>query len=327
MRQAGRTTCFANLLLLAIVGLTTGALAQDHQSRAATMTSDYAPITLHVACGEVFDAACAKVLPSIAARTAPTGIDLKPAESGGALDPIALVCQDQVAAAIVPADALAERARQPACLGRFDVVGHPLYPLYAFLVVRAGRAGPFARRPRRRPGGARRSPPARMGPARASRWMRCCDPIRPGNERSPSPTMTPTTAPPRIADGSIDGFFAVESLGDVLLDQLRLSTNARGEPLYRFVDIRPGPEFFRARDADGHCLYRSTALDFGGAAPVTTVSVDAVMILGRGYRQAHARGGPFAPDALASAIDATRAAILTDMKSPGDWRPAGTSCQ
>jgi hypothetical protein len=55
--------------------------------------------------------------------------------------------------------------------------------------------------------------------------------------------------------------------------------------------------------------------------------VDAVMILGRAFRDAHARGGPFAPDVLASAIDATRAAILTDMKSPGDRRPAGASCQ
>jgi hypothetical protein len=93
------------------------------------------------------------------------------------------------------------------------------------------------------------------------------------------------------------------------------------------VEIRPPPELFRLGDGNGHCLYRLTALDFGGAEPVTTVSTDAVLMLGRVFRDAHARGGPRAADALASAVEASRAAILADMKSPGDWRPPTTSCQ
>jgi hypothetical protein len=135
------------------------------------------------------------------------------------------------------------------------------------------------------------------------------------------------TALRRIADGSIDGFFTMETLNSGLINQVRLKTDGIGKPLYTFIDVRPGPDFTRASDGTGHCLYRLTALDFGGPLPVTTVSVDAVMVVGREFRDAHARSGPRASDALASAIEQTRAAILVDMKSPRDWRPAGTSCQ
>ena len=51
------------------------------------------------------------------------------------------------------------------------------------------------------------------------------------------------------------------------------------------------------------------------------------MILARASRDAHAKGGPRASDALAAAIDAVEPAILADMKSPSDWRPVATACQ
>jgi hypothetical protein len=131
----------------------------------------------------------------------------------------------------------------------------------------------------------------------------------------------------RVANGSIDGFFALETLDSDMIDRVRLKTDAHGKPLYAFLDIYPLPEFFRTGDGGGHCLYRLTALDFGGGAPVTTVSVDAVMVLARAVRDSHARGGPRAADAMTSAIDAAEPAILADMKTQGDWRPAATSCQ
>src|SRR5208283_3181537 len=76
----------------------------------------------------------------IGASIAPMGIVPRPVQSGDALDTVASVCQGRTAAAIVPADAFAQLAHQPACVGRVDLVGRPLYPLYGFLVVRAGAA-------------------------------------------------------------------------------------------------------------------------------------------------------------------------------------------
>jgi hypothetical protein len=137
----------------------------------------------------------------------------------------------------------------------------------------------------------------------------------------------PDIALAQFAGGSADGFFALETLDSDMIDRVRRLVDAHGKPIYAFIDIRPAAEFFRIGDGAGHCLYRLTALDFGGGAPVTTISEDAVMILARSSRDAHAKSGPHASDALAAAIDAVEPAILAYMKSPDDWRPAGTACQ
>src|SRR5271165_5653699 len=125
------------LLLLLALALTASAREPESPGTPPPTPSDYAPITLHVACGELLDAPCARVLPLIGGRTASMGIELRPAESGVARDTVAAVCQGLAAAAIGPGGAFAQFAHEPACLGRFDVVGRPLYPLYAFLVARA----------------------------------------------------------------------------------------------------------------------------------------------------------------------------------------------
>ena len=314
------------LVMLAALALTTGAREPGSPKPSLAAPTDYAPITLHVACGELFNAPCGKVLPRIGARTAPTGVDLRPVASGTALDTVAAVCQGQAAAAIVPADVLAQLARQPACQGRYDVVGRPLYPLYAFLVARAGATFRFLDDVAS--GGRNRTIAVGPDGSGAQITLGALLGSNPSWQRDIAVTHYDAAAAlERVANGSIDGFFTVESLDSPLINQVRLSADARGEPLYQFIDVRPASDFTRAGDNAGHCLYRLTALDFGGASPVTTLSVDAVMILGRAFRDAHAHGGPFVRDALASAIDATRAAILADMKSPTDWRPAQTLCQ
>ena len=326
IRTSHKMRRLAMLLLGAAMSLTIGAHGQVRPGAPAIGPLDYAPVTLQVACGELFKVPCAKVLPKIAARTAPAGLDLRPMESGGALDTAAAVCQGQAAAAIVPRDVAAQIARQPSCLNRYDVVGRPLYPYYALLVVRADAsfrslddpASDFHRW--RIATGAEGS-----GGQIAFGFLLGSSPLW---QRDVAVTADDAaTALQRIADGSIDGFFTVETLDSDLVDRVRLTSDTRGKPLYRFVDIRPGKDFSRIGDGAGHCVYRMTALDFGGRSPVTTVSEDAVMLLGRGFRDAHARSGPRAADALASAIDAAQAAILGDTKSLGGWRPTTTSCQ
>jgi hypothetical protein len=288
--------------------------------------SSYAPVTQYVACGELFNPACAKVLPRIAARTAQAGLDVKPVESGGALDTLAAVCRGQAAAAIVPRDAMAQMLRAPECLGRYDAVGRALYPLYAVLVTKAD--APFRQLDDMTRDGRKATIAVGREGSGGQVTLGLLTGINPTGQQSI--TMTDDdfdTALQRIADGSIDGFFGLESMGGDLIDRVRMKTDANGKPLYRFIDVRPAQELSRLGDGTGHCLYRLTALDFGGATPVTTVSTDAVMVLSRTSRDVHARSGPRAADALASAIDASQAAILMDMKSPADWRSASTSCQ
>jgi hypothetical protein len=311
---------FTVLVFAAVIGLSAGAIAPNAIAQVSTA---YAPLTLQVACGGFAKPACVKVVPRIASRTVQAGINLKPLGSGLALDTAAAVCEGEAAAAVVQRDALALIARQPSCSGRYDVVGRPLYPWYAFLVVKAG--APF--RELSDMAGKRlvvAGSPGSSGQI-ALRFMLQSDPAL---QKSVTISMGDSDiALGWVANGLADGLFALDTLDSDLIDRVRVKVDGHGAPLYAFIDIRPPPEFFLIGDGAGHCLYRLTALDFGRSVPVTTVSEDAVMILARASRDAHAKGGPRAPDALSAAIDAVEPAILTDMKSPGDWRPVGTVCQ
>ncbi len=309
-------TCrFALFVFAAVIGFSTRAIAQGNPG--------YGPVTLQVACGGLAKQACVKVVPRIASRTVQAGINLKPSGSGLALDTAAAVCEGEAAAAIVQRDALALIARQPSCAGRYDVIGRPLYPWYAFLVVKMGapfqELGDMVGKRLTVTGS-----PGSSGQI-ALRFLLRSDPVL---QRSVAVSMgDPDIALAWVANGSADGFFALDTLDSDLIDRVRRTVDAHGKPLYAFIDIRPRPEFFDIGDGAGHCLYRLTALDFGGAVPITTVSEDAVMILARTSRDIHAKGGPRPSDALSAAIDATEPAILADMKSPADWRPVATACQ
>jgi hypothetical protein len=283
----------------------------------------YEPIALRVACGGVSTTACTKVLPRIAAQTVHAGVDLKPATGGIPLDSVTAVCDGQAAAAVVQHDVI---ALFTSCKSRFDIVGRPLYPYYAFLVVRAD--APFHQLDDMASGKRRRVIMAGAEGTGGQITLGFVLRSNPVLQRSIADTMgDPDVALQHVADGSIDGFFAVEPLDSVTIDRVRRKADAHGKPLYAFIDIRPAQKFFQIGDGAGHCLYRLTALDFGGTEPVTTVSLDAVMLLARPFSDAHARGGPRAADALASAIDQAQTAILADTRSPPDWHPVGTSCQ
>jgi hypothetical protein len=307
---------FAALVIAAVVG-SAGALAQH---------LDYAPIVLPVACGGVSNVSCAEVLPRLAVRAAQSGVALKPAAGGIPSDAVTAVCFGQAAAAIVQHDAIPLIGRQQPCLGHFDLVGRPLYPYYAFLIVRAD--SPF--RELDELAGNKRRRVIMAGAEGTGGQITLGFLLRsnPTLQRSINVAMgDPEVGLLRVADGTIDGFFAVEPLNSDMIDHVRRRIDAHGVPLYTFLDIRPQPEFFRIGDGSGHCIYRLTALDFGGAEPVTTVSLDAVMLIGRSYHDAHARGGPGVAETLASAIDAAQSAILAATKSPAEWHGADTSCQ
>lgn len=314
------------LVLVAAILLITDAQGQGNSNGPVRDGSNHARIVLPVACGGVSTAACAKVLPTIAVRAAQSGVDLKPAAGGIPTDTVTAVCDGHAAAAIVQHDAIALIGRQPPCRGHFDLVGRPLYPYYAFLIVRADL--PF--RQLDELSGDKRRHVIMAGAEGTGGQITLGFLLRSDQtlKRSINVAMgDPDVGLRLVANGTIDGFFAVEPLDSDMINRVRRRMDTRGKPLYSFIDIRPPPEFFRTGDGGGHCLYRLAALDFGGTEPVTTVSLDAVMLIGHLLHDTHARGGPRASDALASAIDAARDALLADTKSPPDWRPAGTSCQ
>lgn len=266
---------------------------------------DNAPVALEMACGPLNEAICATVLPRLAARTARAGILLKP--SSPTADPAAAICKGWVAVALLPRDA----ARQSAdCTAGLEIVGRPLFPYYALLVTAAVR----------RPGLIVTDAVGNTMLANLSRT----DPAWRQDIEITGQSLDQVL--PRVTDGSAGAVFAVTRLDSALIDQVRRAIDAHGKALYAVADVRAGAAAMRLGDGEGHCLYRVAALDFGVAAPITTISVDAVMVLGRGFRDLHARGGPPVRDTLATAIEMEQEAFVTDTKSPPGWRPVGGSC-
>jgi hypothetical protein len=286
--------------------------------------NSYAPIELTVACDNALLAACQAILLRISARTALSGLRPRAieADQNGSVN---AVCGGTAAGAILSRDSAAWSANRPGCAHHFEYVGRPLFPLYALLVVRsdtwfrqlndltrAGRTTEISHGPQFSSAMFTLGIMALLNPSFRRQWNMTKEDAEDGFRR--------------MSDGTIDAFFTVESLGSPFLDQIRMARDSLGKLRFRIIDVRPDDNVMRADDGAGNCLYRLTALDFGGPEPVTTISTDAVMVLGRAFHDAHARGGPVVADVLASAIDATRASVLAETKSPPNWRPAATPC-
>lgn len=316
----------AAFAMLALVAGAAGAQAQSTPSLSQRLgkANDASKITMEVACGKLQKSNCAQVLPRIAEQSTPAGLALSPVESEGSLESATGVCKGVVPAAIVQRDAADLRRRSADCVGRYEPVGKALYPYYGYLVAAAGsRYATLADMIDDTPQGKVRTIAAgangsggqvtlgymlRANPA----WKRAVSVAEFGVE----------TALQRITDGSVDGFFVMDGPGSDLVDQIKTAVDASGNPLYKFLDVRPGRQFYATKDWSGRNLYQEVVLAGGFFHSTKTVSVDALMIVSDSFREDRAKGGPRAVGLLAEAIDRAQAAVFADTKTPRDWVPA-----
>ena len=268
---------------------------------------DNAPVTLDIACGPTHEAPCAKILPAIGAKTGPSGVLVAAAPPVPFPQAFLDVCEARAAAAILPRDAL---TRGKPCAGGVEVLAR-LFPLYGLLIVPA--ASGFRSLDDLKGGGAPIlvdvNGEAMWSSLSLSRqpWTRAIDVTDGGFE----------DALRRVATGAAGAFFTVAPLEGGVVTWARGARDVNGGPRYAIIDARMGGL---------PCFYRHAALDFGGPRPVATMSEDAVLVLGRGFRDAHARGGPPVSAVLPSAIEAARDTIQSTMNVAREWRAAGDSC-
>lgn len=283
-----------------------------------------AKVTVEVACGKLEKSNCAQVLPRIAEQGTSEGLTLSPVESEGSMESSTGVCKGAVPAAIVQRDAADLRRRAADCVGKYEPVGKALYPYYGYLVTGASsRYGSLSGMVDDTPQGKVRTIAAgavgsggqvtlgymlRANPD----WKRVINVADYGLE----------TALQRIIDGSVDAFFVMDSPGSEFVNQIRTAVDAKGNPLYKFLDVRPGRQFYDTRDWSGRYLYQEVVLEGGIFHSTKTVSVDALMIIGNDFRENRAKNGPTATKLLADAIDRAQAGVLADTKTPRDWVPA-----
>lgn len=283
-----------------------------------------ARMAIEVACGKLEKSNCAQVLPRIAEQSAPAGLSLNPVESEGSVESSTGVCMGEVPAAIVQRDAADQRRRSADCVGKYEPVGKALYPYYGYLVTAAasrydglgellddtpqGKARTIAAGALGSGGQVTLGYMLRANPE----WKRVANVANYGLE----------TALQRIVDGSVDAFFVMDGPGSELIEQIRTAVDAKGKPLYKFMDVRPGRAFYATKDWGGRFLYQEVVLEGGLFHSTKTVSVDALMIVNNDFRESRAKGGPRAAQVLAEAIDRAQAGIFADTKTPRDWRPA-----
>ena len=276
------------------------------QSRAQT-AGDNLPLVLGVGCGPLKGMLCRAVVPRIGARSERMGVVTRAMPTANVTEAADAVCDGKLAAAIVPRDAVPRT-----CGDRAEIVGRPLFPYYAILLVKAGE--PFRHlddlaEGKTHPVLAAPGDPALLDLLRVNPMLRDHLDIADGAGED---------GLREVASGAASALLTLTSLENTLI-----GFSGHG---FTLIDIHPPGAFLALADASGHCLYRAVALDFGGGTPVTTISTDAVLLVGHGVRNAHAKGGPPAGDALAAAIEDVRVPILADTHSPPDWRPVAAAC-
>lgn len=281
-------------------------------------------IAMEVACGKLEKSNCAQVLPRIAEQSMQSGLALTPVESEGSMESATGVCKGLVPAAIVQRDAADLRRRNADCVGRYEPVGKALYPYYGYLVTAAAsRYDSLSGLIDDTPQGKVRTIAA--GAIGSGGQVTLGYMLRANPEWKRSVTVANfalDTALQRITDGSVDAFFVMDGPGSDLIDQIKSAVDAKGRPLYKFLDVRPGKQFYATRDWSGRNLYQEVVLEGGFFHSTKTVSVDALMIVANDFRENRAKNGPRAVQLLADAIDRSQAEVFADTKTPRDWIPA-----
>lgn len=301
------------------------AMAQSLSERLAAKKQTLA-VEMTVACGKLDKSNCTQVLPRLAEYSVPRGVNIKPIESQGSLESAEGLCAGLVDGAVGQRDAFDMAQRKPDCIGRFTTVGKALYPYYGYFVVRADASfSTFDDMLSSTPVGKSRTVAAgKLGSGGQTTMAYILKGHSEAKRVISVQNYDESTSLQRIKDGSLDGYFVMDGPGSDLIENIKSATDKNGKPLYKFLDLRLGSNFYYSTKSwDGKPLFQEVALSKAWlSSNVYTISVDAVMIVSNSFREDAARKGPAAVETVGVSIDSAEAAIYGDTKTPRDWRPA-----
>jgi hypothetical protein len=249
-----------------------------------------------------------------------------PDESTGSFMSATGVCLGLDEAAIVQRDAASERAHTSdrfaaGCAGKYVSLGKPLYPYYGFWVVRADAgvsrvSGQIA--------GIRAGQSLTVaagedgsGGQITLRNLLAADPA--WHSAVHVTTDGGEAALRLLRDKNIDAFFLMDDRTSPMVEKsIKGEVDERGRPIFKFLAIDPPSSFFRETDWTGRRMYQPEDLTSGWFGGIRTISVDAVLIVGKSWwRHDQASGAQ-----LGRAIDAAAGAIRAATRTPKDWIPA-----
>jgi TRAP-type uncharacterized transport system substrate-binding protein len=238
-------------------------------------------VEIEVACGKLDKENCAIVVPEIAAKTAASGIRLKPLESKGSVESVNGLCDGDVGMAVLQADVVAARVGKPDCVGKVVLLGSPLYPYQGFMIVRADtRTDKFAEMvDGLKPGSVLRI--AAGGPgsggeltlrnilAGSPDWKSRID-LQPDGA---------ATALNKLMDRQLDAFFVMDGPQSPLLQEVRETLDGKTKQrAFKFVDIRPNDKLL-AVSLNAHRLYGMATIEARWFSAIRTISTPAVIAI------------------------------------------------
>ncbi len=320
---------FAVLTLTVVLAGISSSPAQSPAASSAPVSLDQlAPqgpafsATMNVGCGDLDKTSCAIVLPKINGYSSAQGLKLVPVSSGGSVQSAQLgVCPGTIPSAFGMADGFDSVLRLPQCQSSFVVVGQPLFPYFGYLI--AASSNPAASLDdliKNVPSG--KTVLISVGKVGTGGWVTF------GNMLATNPTYKrmisededdKDTSLSKVLSGAIDGYFIMDSPGSPLIVKVMSQTDASGNPLFKFLDVRPGIDFYGLVGVDHRPLYQEVTIKPGtfGFGAVKTVSTDGEIILNSAWAKNQANAQ--AINILVQAQGLAESAILAASHSPADW--------
>ncbi len=311
-----------------LVGLLGLAAVGSVQARAQIQSLDslgdstQAQTTITIACGDLQKANCAQVLPDIAQYSTASLVNLAPVSSRGSVQSAEGLCKGMVEAAVGQHDAFALVEQSTQCANSFTAVGRPLYPYFGFLVVNAKNpAGSLSDLVADLPSG--RSVQIADGKVGSGGQVTFGNILATDQNLRDSVAEKPydwTVAESQVEDGQLDGYFVMDAPGSPLIQSIKAEVEpGTKKPLFKFLDVRPGPRFYALKDWQGVPLYQQVVVSENCwlCDRTKTVSTWAELFVNSQWANQDQNESAYA--VLQKSVDQADASIRAATLTPKDW--------
>ena len=278
-------------------------------------------VTVNVACGDLQKSNCAQVLPHIAQYSAPQGVSINPISSKGSVQSAYAVCKNIVPFAVGQNDAFASVAEQTQCAATYQVIGQPLYPYYGYLIVlNSNKASSLDDLVNNEPSG--KSVSIAVGKFGSGGQITFSNMLLTNSSYKQSISEVDqdwTSALGSIEDGNIDGYFVMDSPGSPLIASIKGMVDKNKQPIFKFLDVRPGNAFYALTDWNGKPMYQKVVISENCwvCSATKTVSTNAVLIVNSQWANSDANTN--AVTVMRSSADQADAGIRAATLTPKDW--------
>ena len=315
------------------VGFAGAALAQSLIDQLNGGTSTSSTSTIRIAAGVPDKANYHDVLPRIATFAVPEGLNVVQVQSSGSVQSAAFVCLGTKAdAAIGQADAFNAIIGQTECAGKYEVIGQPLYGYYGYAIA---LANPTPEMLKSKPWLADGSLQSMVNDVQTGSTINVADgkvgsggQVTFGNMLSKNPDWKnaiseqaddATTGESELQDGDVDVVFVMDSPASPFIQNTESAIDpTTKKPLYRFLDVRPGDDFFAITDWNSKPLYSEVTLSGNfWTGKTKTVETDAVVIVNTAWANDDANSA--AMTILRDALGRAESKIRAVTGTPKDW--------